>query len=179
MLKKLDYDYYFKDSIKEDVVNKNEFLSATGLITPTQNIEVFNVAPEQSNEGIGFGNHYNTINEILCNILGFIALILIYFLDKDKKKKKILIYSLIPILIIMSYFSYENIFSIFPVFACLISFIAFLKDDEDLIRFIGIISAACWLVYAIIYKSFSAITFEIIIIISTTIAYLKNKKNQK
>ena len=68
MLKKLDYDYYFKDSIKEDVVNKNEFLSATGLITPTQNIEVFNVAPEQSNEGIGFGNHYNTINEILCNI---------------------------------------------------------------------------------------------------------------
>ena len=68
MLKKLDYDYYFKDSIKEDVVNKNEFLSATGLITPNQNIEVFNVAPEQSNEGIGFGNHYNTINEILCDI---------------------------------------------------------------------------------------------------------------
>ena len=131
---------------------------------------------------IGFTSHYimlKALSGTVCNILGFIALILIYFLDKDKKKKKILIYSLIPILIIMSYFSYENIFSIFPVFACLISFIAFLKDDEDLIRFIGIISAACWLVYAIIYKSFSAITFEIIIIISTTIAYLKNKKNQK
>ena len=75
----------------------------------------------------------------------------------------------------MSYLSYENIFSIFPVFACLITFISFLNKDENIIRFIGIISAVCWLVYAFIYMSYSAIIFEIIIIISTIIAYIKNK----
>ena len=128
---------------------------------------------------IGFTTHYILLHAITgsaCNILSFIALILIYFLSNDLKKKKILIFILIPILIIMSYLSYENIFSIFPVFACLITFYSFLKEDENKIRFIGIISASCWLVYAIIHVSYSAIIFEIITVISTTVAYIKNKK---
>ena len=131
---------------------------------------------------IGFTTHYVLLGATtgtVCNILGFIALILIYKLNDDKKKKIILIYTLIPILIIMAYLSYENLFSIFPVIACLITFITFLHNDENLIRFVGIISAVCWLIYAIIYKSYSAIIFETITIITTIIAYIKNKKNQK
>ena len=128
---------------------------------------------------IGFTTHYFLLDAMagtVCNILGFIALILIYLFSNDIKKKKVLVLILIPLLIAMSYFSYENIFSLFPVFACLITFISFLSKDENIIRFIGIVSASCWLVYAIIYMSYSAIIFEIIIIISTIIAYTKNKK---
>ena len=127
---------------------------------------------------IGFTTHYFLLNAItgtICNILGFIAIILIYFFSKDESKKKLLIMILIPILIAMSYFSYENIFSLFPVFACLITFISFLSKDENRIRLAGIIAAICWLVYAFIYMSYSAIIFEIIIIISTCIAFIKNK----
>lgn len=130
---------------------------------------------------IGFTAHYLLLDAItgtICNILGFTALILIYIFSDNERKKKILIVILTPILIIMSCLSYENIFSIFPVFACLITFNSFLSQDEDKIRFIGIISAICWLVYAIIHVSYSAIIFEVITAISTSIAYIKNKRNK-
>ena len=127
---------------------------------------------------IGFTTHYILLDArsgTVCNILGFIALILIYLFSNNDKKKKILVLILIPLLIVMSFLSYENIFSLFPVFACLITFNSFLSKDENKIRFIGIISAVCWLIYAIIYMSYSAIIFEIITVISSTIAYIKNK----
>ena len=77
----------------------------------------------------------------------------------------------------MSFLSYENLFSLFPVFACLLTFNSFLSKDENKIRFIGIISAACWLIYAIIHVSYSAIVFEVITVIATIVAYLKNKRH--
>lgn len=129
---------------------------------------------------IGFTTHYYLLEAkagTICNIIGFISLILLYFLSNDKKKKLIMVILLIPLLIIMSYFSYENIYSIFPVIACIISFISFLSDNENIIRLVGIISAGCWLVYALIFKSYSAIIFESITVISTIIAYIKNKKH--
>lgn len=128
---------------------------------------------------IGFTTHYALLGALtgtVCNIIGFIALILIYFFSEDIKKKKILVFILVPLLIVMATLSYENIFSIFPVFACLISFITFLSKDENKIRFVGIISASCWLVYAIIHISYSAIIFEAATAISTVIAYIKNKR---
>ena len=76
----------------------------------------------------------------------------------------------------MSVLSYENIYSLFPIIACLITFNSFLSKDENKIRFIGIISASLWLIYAIVYVSYSAIVFEAITVISTIIAYIKNKK---
>ena len=127
---------------------------------------------------IGFTTHYFLLDAksgTICNIIGFIALILIYLFSNDDKKKKILVLILIPLLIVMSFLSYENIFSLFPVFACLITFNSFLSKDENKIRFIGIISAVCWLIYAIIHVSYSAIIFEVITVISTFIAYIKNK----
>ena len=129
---------------------------------------------------IGFTTHYFLLDALtgtICNVLGFIALILIYFFSNDLKKKKILVLILIPLLFAMAYLSYENIFSIFPVFACLITFNSFLSKSEDKIRFIGIISATCWLIYAIIHVSYSAIIFEAVTVISSIVAYLKNKKH--
>lgn len=129
---------------------------------------------------IGFTTHYILLGALtgtVCNVLGFIALILIYFLSNDYKKKKILVLILLPLLVTMSFFSYENIYSIFPVVACLLTFNSFLSKSEDKIRFIGIISALCWLVYAIIHVSYSAIIFEVITVVTVSIAYIKNKKH--
>ncbi|MBR1413659.1 MAG: YgjV family protein [Bacilli bacterium] len=128
---------------------------------------------------IGFTTHYILLEAVTgtaCNVLGFIALILIYFFSKDEKKKKILVLILIPLLILMSFLSYENIFSLFPVIACLLTFNSFLSKEESKIRFIGIISAVCWLIYAIIHGSYSAIIFEVVTVVATTIAYVKYKK---
>lgn len=130
---------------------------------------------------IGFTTHYALLGALtgtVCNVLGFIALILIYFFSNDNKKKKILVMILLPLLAVMSYLSYENIYSLFPVFACLITFNSFLSKDENKIRFIGIISASCWLVYAIIHVSYSAIIFEAVTVVATIIAYVKNKNTK-
>ena len=84
---------------------------------------------------------------------------------------------LVPLLGVMTYLSYENIYSLFPVVGCLLTFISFLSKNVNKIRFVGIISTACWLIYAIIYVSYSAIIFEVIILIAAVIAYIKNKKH--
>ena len=128
---------------------------------------------------IGFTTHYALLGALtgtMCNTIGFIALILIYFFSNDDKKKKTLVMILIPLLLAMSFISYENVFSLFPIGACLITFNSFLSKDENKIRFIGIISAVCWLIYAIIHVSYSAIIFELVTVVSTIVAYIKNKK---
>ncbi len=129
---------------------------------------------------IGFTTHYILLGALtgsVCNILGFIALIFIYFFSDDIRKKKILVIILVPLLGVMTYLSYENIYSLFPVVGCLLTFISFLSKNVNKIRFVGIISTACWLIYAIIYVSYSAIIFEVIILIAAVIAYIKNKKH--
>ena len=58
---------------------------------------------------IGFTTHYLLLGAktgTMCNILGFVALILIYLFSK---KKKLLVMILIPILIAMAFLSYDNI----------------------------------------------------------------------
>ena len=111
----------------------------------------------------------------ICNILGLIAFILIYYFDKHKK---ILIAILIPIIVIIAMLTYESGFSILPIFASVISIVAFLTDSENIIRFIGIISAICWTIYAVVYKSYVALFFETALIISTIIAFKKNYKKE-
>ena len=131
---------------------------------------------------IGFTTHYYLLGALtgtMCNIIGFIALILIYFFSEDYNKKIILVCILVPLLFLMAYLSYENIFSLFPVIACLITFNSFLSKSESKIRFIGIISAILWLIYAIIIKSYIAIIFETILVICTIIAYFVIRSNYK
>ena len=130
---------------------------------------------------IGFTIHYYLLDGLtgtICNIIGLVALILIYIFDNylGKEKKKILVILMVPVLIGISLLTYENIYSIFPIIASTISLVSFLTSDTNKIRLMGIFAALCWCVYAIIYKSYVALIFETITITTTIIAYKKNKK---
>ena len=129
---------------------------------------------------IAFAIHYyllGGITAIVCNLISLLIIIIIYFFEKHNgKNKKVLILSTIPLLILISLFTYENIFSIFPIIASTIVLVSFIISNENTIRISGIISALCWMVYAIIYKSYAGIFFEAFSAISAFIAFLKNFK---
>ncbi len=129
---------------------------------------------------IFFTIHYYLLNAFtgtICNILGLISLLIIYYCSIKNKKKDKIVLIMIPILLGISILTYQNIYSIFPIISIIISLLSFINDDENIIRIIGIISAIGWLIYAIVYHSYVAIAFEIFTIISTVIAYLKNRNN--
>lgn len=126
--------------------------------------------------------HYYLLSGLtgtICNIIGLIALLSIHIIEKYKLKNKKLIASIfIVIIFILNIIAFQNVFSIFPIIASIVVIVSFLIDNEDYIRGIGIISAVCWLIYAIAYKSYISIIFEVITIIGTFIAFVKNKKNK-
>lgn len=132
---------------------------------------------------IMFVIHYYMLGGItgsICNLLGLIGFLVIYFLEKKHKKLlNILIVPIILSIIIASLFTFKNLYSIFPIFGSISVLISFLEKDEKLIRLIGIFSAVCWLVYAIYCNSYVAIVFEILLLISTSISILKNDRNKK
>ena len=127
--------------------------------------------------------HYYFLNGItgtLCNLLGLGALVTIYLTEKKNPKYKTFPVILFVLLIlIINIITFQNIFSIFPMIASIIVIISFLLEDENIIRIIGIIAAVCWLIYAIIYKSYSSIIFEIIIILNAYTSLIKNKRTKK
>ena len=113
----------------------------------------------------------------ICNIIGLFATLTIYLLDKkDVKIKMIASTFFVLLLVIVNIMTFQNIFSIFPMIAAIIVIISFLEDNENIIRFIGIVSALCWLFYAIVYKSYISIVFELITLVDVCIALLKNTK---
>ena len=122
--------------------------------------------------------HYQFLGAItgsVCNLLGLIAFLIIYLFDIYKKNKKILLGVLLPILVIIAIITFENAYSIFPIIGSVFAVISFISDDENLIRKIGIFAAVCWLIYAIVYKSYVAIVFEVITLIAVVIAYIKRR----
>lgn len=129
---------------------------------------------------IAFSIHYYLLSGItgtICNLISLLIIIIIYFFEKKEgKNKKLLVFSTIPLLILISLFTYENIYSIFPIIASTVILISFVLSNENTIRISGIISALCWLIYAAIYKSYAGVFFEGISMITTFIAFLKNKK---
>jgi len=132
---------------------------------------------------IAFAVHYYLLSGITgttCNLISLLIIIIIYFFEKHNgKNKKLLIFSTIPLLILISLFTYENIFSILPIIASTVILISFVLSNENTIRIAGIISALCWLIYAVIYKSYAGVFFEGFSMITTFIAFLKNKNNNK
>ncbi|MBE6158116.1 MAG: YgjV family protein [Firmicutes bacterium] len=128
---------------------------------------------------IAFAIHYYMLSGItgtVCNVIGLIALIIIYLFDKYKvKNKNILVFIIIPLLILISLITYQNIYSIFPVISSTIAILSFFTDNEHTIRKVGVVAAVSWLIYAIVYKSYVSIIFEIITLSSTVIASIKNK----
>ena len=129
---------------------------------------------------IFFTIHYYLLGAVtgtVCNLLCLLAIIIIYIFNKENKLENVrtLVIGIIPFMVLISFLSYQNIFSIFPIIASVISLFSFINCEENTIRFIGIISGVCWLVYAILYKSYVAIIFEILIVVSTIYAFIKNK----
>ena len=129
---------------------------------------------------IFFTIHYYLLNGItgaICNLIGLFALISIYLFDKYKLKNKYLVsIFFVIILLIINIMNFQNIYSIFPMIASTIVIISFLSNDENKIRIVGVISAICWLIYAIVYKSYIAIIFEVITLINVFLALFRNIK---
>lgn len=132
---------------------------------------------------ISFIIHYyflNGITAVICNVIGLVALVAIYFFDKYKLKNKLLIsIFFISLIIVVNIIAFQNIFSIFPMIAMTIVILSFLFDNENVIRSIGILSIISWLIYAIAYKSYSAILFQGITLINVVISIVKNMKMEK
>ena len=130
---------------------------------------------------IMFTIHYYLLSGItgaICNAIGLFALSVIYLFEKNKwKYKNFVAWIFVGVLLNVNIATFQNIFSIFPMMASTIVIISFLMDNEDYIRGIGVISAICWLIYAIIYKSYIGIVFEVITLIGTIIAFIKNTSN--
>lgn len=128
---------------------------------------------------IFFSIHYYLLNGVtgaICNIIGLVALLTIYLFDKYKINYKLTISTFfIGSIIIVNILTFQNIYSIFPMIASIIVIISFLFESENIIRKVGIISAICWLIYAIVYKSYVTIIFEAITLIDVCFAYIKNK----
>lgn len=132
---------------------------------------------------IFFSIHYyflNGITGVICNLIGLFALITIYMFEKHKLKHKGLVLSFfIVLLLVINIMTFQNIFSIFPMIASIIAIASFLGNNENDIRWIGILAAICWLAYAIVYKSYISIAFEVITLLNVILAFLKNLSNKK
>ena len=128
---------------------------------------------------IFFTLHYYLLSGVtgaICNLIGLVALLTIYLFEKHNFKAKVILSVIFVImLLVINIMTFQNIFSIFPMIASTIVIISFLKDDENFIRIIGIVSAVCWLFYAIAYKSYISIIFEVLTLINVCIALYKNK----
>ncbi len=133
---------------------------------------------------IFFTIHYFLLNGItgaISNIFGLITYTSIYFFDKYKmgKQKNILSLIMIILLLISVVLAYENIYSMLPFIAFTLAIISFLTNDEYKIRMYGIIVAICWLIYAIVCVSYAAIVFEVVTLIATIAALIKNPKRSQ
>ena len=131
--------------------------------------------------------HYYLLDGLtgsLCNLIGLVSISIIYILDNEKKdKNNIVKLSLVPITLVLSLFTYNNIYSLFPIIATVSVILSFSFNNPLFIRFVGILSATCWLVYAIIYGSYAAIVVEVITIVSISYSIIYstfiNKKKKK
>ena len=132
---------------------------------------------------IFFVLHYyllNCITGAICNLIGLFALVTIYIFDKHKLKRKILVSGFfIVLLLVINIITFQNVFSIFPMVASVIVIMSFLDNNENDIRGVGILATICWLVYAIVYKSYISIVFEAITFIDVVIAFFKNLSHKE
>ncbi len=127
--------------------------------------------------------HYYLLDGVtgaLCNLIGLFALVTIYLFDKYKWKYKTLAsIFFIVLLLAINIMNFQNIYSIFPMIASVIVIISFIESNENVIRGIGIVAAVCWFIYAVVYKSYIAIVFEVLTLINIIIAYIKNYPKKK
>ena len=115
------------------------------------------------------------ITGAICNLIGLFALVTIYLFEKYKLKNKFGISMFfILLLFIVNIMTFQNWYSIFPMIASTIVIISFLENNENDIRWIGVLAALCWLLYAIVYKAYIAILFEVVTFVNVYMALIKN-----
>jgi hypothetical protein len=131
---------------------------------------------------IFFTIHYYLLSGIsgaICNLIGVISLIVIYIFDKYKLKNKLLMTIILMILLlIINILMFQNIYSIFPFLALTSVILSFLSNNEDTIRKAGAISAICWVIYAIVYKSYISIIFNAITLTNVFLSIYRNRVNK-
>ncbi|MBR3153071.1 MAG: YgjV family protein [Clostridia bacterium] len=132
---------------------------------------------------ICFTIHFYLLNGMtgaICNLIGFFSLVTIYLSDKYKIRNKFIIpIFFVGLILIINVLTFQNIFSVFPMIASTIVILSFLGTNENIIRGVGVISALSWLIYAIVYKSYISIVFEVVTLAGVCIAFFYNKKNNK
>ena len=128
---------------------------------------------------IAFAVHFYLLggmSAVLCNTISVFVLVLIFYFEKKKYKKTILIIIMAPLLLAIAFLTYENLYSILPIISSLLILVSFLLNNENKIRIIGVIGNTLWLIYGTIYKSYPAMVFETLTIITTIFAIIRNKK---
>jgi len=122
------------------------------------------------------------ISGAVCSIVCIISNLTIYFTEKknigSKISRAIFLLVILAISTVISICLNEGIPTIsgaFPIVASAFVIFSFLSDSKTLIRAMGLIVAVCWLIYAILFKSYIAIVFEAITIMSTAVSLIKNK----
>jgi len=132
---------------------------------------------------IMFSLHYFLLSGItgaICNLIGLFALIFIYIFEKYKwRKKNDIVFLLVLLLIIINILTFQNIYSIFPLIASSSVIVSFMTDNEDFIRGIGLVSAVCWLIYAVVYNSYITIIFQVFTLIGVVNASIRSIINKK
>ena len=118
----------------------------------------------------------------ICDIVCIFAGILIYLHDKfNLNLKKALAVVLVLIMVISVFITFKltntsfSFKEIFPMFATIMVVVSLVSNNKNLIRLVGLVAAICWLVYGIVFGSIAGIIFEIIIIASTLISYIRGK----
>lgn len=126
-----------------------------------------------------FGIHYYLLDGItatICNMISVLVLVYIFLIEKKNIKTKWNLVLISAMFVLTGVFTYENIFSIFPIIACILPLSSFLSSNENTIRICGILGNSCWIIYAIIYGSYSGMICEALTIITTIIAMIKLKR---
>jgi len=122
----------------------------------------------------------NGITGALCNIIGGIELVIIYFYDKSGRKNRWpLILLTILISAIIAWLSWAGPQSLLPIFAMTIIMAAFISPEEKYIRYANLIGSTLWLVYDVLVGSISGIICEFFILSMTAIAVWKYRNIAK
>ena len=127
-----------------------------------------------------FTIHYYLLSGVtgaICNFIGLISLIILYFFDKyDLRNKLMVSIFFISLILTINILTFQNIYSIFPMIALTVVIGSFTIDDENIIRGVGVVSAISWLIYSIVYKSYISIIFNVITLLNVFLSLFKNNK---
>lgn len=120
---------------------------------------------------------------LLGGIMGIIAnainvirnIIFIYNIKHNKKNSRYLLFAFCLTTIILTAIFYSSLIDIFPCILTLVGTYAYWSGNTKTIRICNLICSACYIIYAIPFKSYITIIAETYLIITTIIGYIKHE----